>query len=378
MAITIKKVSNRKELKKFVRFNYEFYKDNPYAVPDLYEDMMNTYSKDVKKNPAFEFCEADCFMAYRDGKIVGRVAAIINHKANKTWDKKDVRFGCVDFVDDIEVSRALLETVAEWGRERGMDSIAGPLGFTDMDPEGMLVEGFDRMGTMATIYNYPYYPEHMQRLGFRKDADWVEYLLKVPDKLPDKHKRIAEMIMKRYDLRIKKVTKKEVQQEGYGQKIFDLINTAYAPLYGYSKMNQAQIDVFVRQYLGILDLRMVSLVVDKDDNLVAVGITMASISEALRKAKGKLFPFGWFHLAKALFWKRPKVLDLLLVAVAPEYQNKGVNAILFYDLIPIFQKLGFECGESNPELELNTKVQAQWTYFESEQHKRRRAFRKDL
>ena len=377
MAVTIKKVSSRKELKEFIRFNYNLYKENPYSVPDLYEDILDTFSP--TKNPAFAFCEADYFLAFKDDKLVGRVAAIINKRANETWEKKEVRFGWIDFIDDPEVSEALINAVIKLGKERGMNAIVGPLGFTDMDAEGMLVEGFDELSTMATIYNYPYYPQHIERLGFEKDADWVEYKIFIPKEMPEKHRRISEMLMKRYNLKIKKLTsRKEIKENNYGQKIFDLINEAYAPLYGYSKMTQAQIDQYVNTYLSILDLRMVTLVEDEQKNLIAVGISMASLSEALQKAKGKMYPFGWYHLAKALFLKRPKVLDLLLVAVKPEYQNKGVNALLFYDLIPVYQQLGFVYAESNPELELNSKVQGQWTYFENKQHKRRRAYKKEI
>ncbi|MCR8874163.1 N-acetyltransferase [Phocaeicola barnesiae] len=374
MAIRIKKVSNKKELKTFIRFNYELYKDNAYSVPDLYDDMLNTFSP--QKNAAFEFCEADYFLAYKDNKVVGRVAAIINRRANETWNKKEVRFGWIDFIDDLEVSKALLDTVEKWGKERGMEAMVGPLGFTDMDAEGMLVKGFDQLGTMATIYNYPYYPEHMQRLGLEKEADWVEFKLTVPDKLPEKFVRISEIILQKYKLKIKKLNRKELKEKNYGQRIFDLINEAYAPLYGYSQMTQRQIDQYIKMYLPLIDLRMVSLVEDEAGELVAVGISMPSLSEALQKAKGKMLPFGWFHLLKALFIKKPKVLDLLLVGVKPEYQSKGVNALLFYDLVPVYQQMGFEYGESNPELELNKKVQAQWSAFESVQHKRRRAFKK--
>lgn len=376
MAILIKKVSNKKDLKRFIRFNYELYKNNPYSVPDLYDDMVGTFS--TEKNAAFEFCEADYFLAYKDDKLVGRVAAIINRRANETWNKKEVRFGWIDFVDDPEVSKALLDTVEAWGKERGMEAIVGPLGFTDMDAEGMLVEGFDQLSTMATIYNYPYYPQHMERLGFEKEADWVEYKLTVPDKLPEKFVRISEIILQKYNLKIRKLKRSEIKEKNYGQKIFDLINEAYAPLYGYSKMTQGQINQYIKTYLPLIDLRMVSLVEDEAGELVAVGISMPSLSKALQKAKGKMLPFGWSHLLKALFVKKPDVLDLLLVGVKPEYQSKGVNALLFYDLVPTYQKMGFKYGESNPELELNKKVQAQWSAFESVQHKRRRAFRKSI
>lgn len=376
MGIIIKKVSSKQELKTFIRFNYELYKNNPYSVPDLYDDMLNTFSQ--KKNAAFEFCEADYFLAYKDGKVAGRVAAIINHRANETWNKKEVRFGWIDFIDDMEVSSALLKQVEEWGKKRGMEAMVGPLGFTDLDAEGMLIEGYDQLSTMSTIYNYPYYPVHMEKLGFEKEADWVEFKLMVPDKLPDKFVRISEIILQKYNLKIKKLKRKEIKEKNYGQKIFDLINEAYAPLYGFSKMTQGQINQYIKMYLPLIDLRMVSLVENEQGELVAVGISMPSLSKALQKAKGRMLPFGWYHLLKALFIKKPKILDLLLVGVKPEYQSKGVNALLFYDLVPIYQQMGFEYGESNPELEVNKKVQAQWSAFESVQHKRRRAFRKSF
>ena len=374
MSVEIKKVTTKSELKRFIRFNYEFYKDNPYSVPDLYDDMLNTFSP--KKNAAFEFCEADYFLALRDGKIVGRVAAIINRRANEKWNRKTVRFGWIDFIDDMEVSTALIDTVKQWGKERGMTEIEGPLGFTDMDAEGMLVEGFDQLSTMATIYNYPYYPQHMERLGLSKSADWVEMKIYVPDAIPEKHRRISEIIAKRYNLHIRKLkSKKEVRQSGVAHDIFRLINDAYTPLFGYSRMTERQIDQYVKMYVPVLDLRMVSIVENEQNEIVAVGISMASLSRALQKAKGRLLPFGWYHLLKALMWKRPKVLDLLLVAVRPDYQGKGVNALLFTDLIPVYKELGFEYAESNPELEMNEKVQNQWQYFKTEQHKRRRCFK---
>ena len=377
MAITIKKVTNKSELKKFIRLNYELYKNNPYSVPDLYDDMLNTFNK--KKNAAFEFCDADYFLAYKDNELVGRVAAIINHKANSVWNKKEVRFGWIDFIDDQEVSGALIKAVEEWGKERGMEYIQGPLGFTDFDAEGMLVEGFDQLSTMATTYNYPYYPEHMERLGFGKDADWLEFKIYIPDAIPEKHQRISELIQRKYNLKVKKYTSAKKIARDYGQAIFELMNEAYSPLYGYSPLSQGQIDQYVKKYLPIVDLRMVTLITDADDKLIAVGISMPSLSEALQKAKGRMLPFGWYYLLKALFMKRrAKMLDLLLVAVKPEYQNKGVNALLFSDLIPIYQKLGFIFAESNPELEMNGKVQAQWEYFKTEQHKRRRAFVKKI
>lgn len=376
--ITIREVETKKELKKFIRFNYELYKDNPYSVPDLYEDMLNTFSD---KNAAMEFCKAKYFLAYNEkGEIVGRVAGIINEKANKKWDRKTVRFGWIDFIDDIEVSKALLDKVEQWGRENGMTEMQGPLGFTDMDAEGMLIEGFEELSTMATIYNYPYYPVHMEKLGFEKDADWIEMRLTVPREtgLPERLKRIAEIVMEKYNLSIKKYTSSKKIAKDYGQDIFKLINEAFSPLFGYSELSQKQIDQYIKMFLPFLDLKLISLITEADGKLIGVGISMPSLSRALQKAKGKLFPFGWFHLLKALKWEKPKDLDLMLVAIKPEYQNKGVNSILFYDLLPIYIEEGYEYAETNVELETNTKVQSQWIYFERRQHKRRRCFKKEL
>jgi len=375
--ITIKEVQSKSEMKKFIRFNYELYKDNKYSVPDIYEDMLDTFSD---KNAAMEFCEAVYYLAYKDGKVVGRVAGIINNKANKTWNLNAVRFGWIDFIDDPEVSRALIEAVEKWGRSKGMTEIQGPLGFTDMDAEGMLIEGFEELGTMATIYNYPYYPKHIEALGYEKEADWIEMFIKVPREtgLPDRFKRIAEIVMQKYNLQIKKYTSSKKLAADYGQEIFQLINEAFKPLFGYSELSQKQIDQYVKTYLPILDLKLISLITEPDGRLIGVGISMPSMSRALQKAKGKMFPFGWWHLLKALKWKKPKILDLMLVAIKPEYQGKGVNSLLFYDLLPIYIQEGYEYVETNVELETNAKVQQQWIYFERRQHKRRRCFKKTL
>lgn len=375
--ISIKQVETKSEMKKFIRFNYELYKDNKYSVPDIYEDMLDTFSD---KNAAMEFCEAVYYLAYKDGKVVGRVAGIINNKANKTWNLNAVRFGWIDFIDDPEVSRALIEAVEKWGRSKGMTEIQGPLGFTDMDAEGMLIEGFEELGTMATIYNYPYYPKHIEALGYEKEADWIEMFIKVPREtgLPDRFKRIAEIVMQKYNLQIKKYTSSKKLAADYGQEIFQLINEAFKPLFGYSELSQKQIDQYVKTYLPILDLKLISLITEPDGRLIGVGISMPSMSRALQKAKGKMFPFGWWHLLKALKWKKPKILDLMLVAIKPEYQGKGVNSLLFYDLLPIYIQEGYEYVETNVELETNAKVQQQWIYFEHRQHKRRRCFKKTL
>ena len=382
--ITIKKVEGRKELRAFIRFNYFLYKDNPYAVPDFLEDMLDTF--DRRKNAAFEFCEGDLFLAYRGKEIVGRVVAIINHKANKQWNTRNVRFGWIDFIDDPEVSKALLNAVEEWGRERGMNKIVGPLGFTDMDPEGMLIEGFDQLGTMSTIYNYPYYSQHMERLGFAKEVDWVErkVMVPTPEHQADMQKyfRVAELCMKRYNLHMRhfKNHREILAADGgqYIQKVFDVINRSYAELYGYSQMNERQIMQYAKTYLPFLDMRLLAIVETEDNEPIAVGITMGSLSYALQKAHGKLFPFGWWHLAKAIYFKPAPVLDMLLIGVVPEWQNKGVNAPLFTQIIEVAQKMGFVWAETHVQLEENEKSQVQWAHLDATIHKRRRCWKKDL
>ena len=381
-AIEIRKVESRSDLRTFIEFHYDLYEGNEYDAPNLYTDEVNTLRKD--KNAAFDFCEAEYFIAYKDGKVVGRVAAIINNRANEKWQRKAVRFGWIDFVDDIEVSKALFKAVEDYGRSMGMTEMIGPLGFTDMDPEGMLTAGFDQLGTQATIYNYPYYPEHMERLGgWEKDNYYVEYKLYVPDQIPEKYAKVAQMIQKRYNLHIKKLKKDEIFGEnGYGQKIFEVINATFGHLYGYSTLSQRQIDQYVKMYLPMIDLSLVSLIEDwntPDHKLIGVGITLPSLTRALQKCrKGRLFPFGWIHILRALKRHKTNVVDLLLVGILPEYRPKGANALLFYDLIPRYQKYGFEWGETHVEMETNEKVQGQWQYLERECHKRRRCYKKNI
>ena len=381
-AIEIRKVESRSDLRTFIEFHYDLYEGNEYDAPNLYTDEVNTLRKD--KNAAFDFCEAEYFIAYKDGKVVGRVAAIINNRANEKWQRKAVRFGWIDFVDDIEVSKALFKAVEDYGRSMGMTEMIGPLGFTDMDPEGMLTAGFDQLGTQATIYNYPYYPEHMERLGgWEKDNDYVEYKLYVPDQIPEKYAKVAQMIQKRYNLHIKKLKKDEIFGEnGYGQKIFEVINATFGHLYGYSTLSQRQIDQYVKMYLPMIDLSLVSLIEDwntPDHKLIGVGITLPSLTRALQKCrKGRLFPFGWIHILRALKRHKTNVVDLLLVGILPEYRPKGANALLFYDLIPRYQKYGFEWGETHVEMETNEKVQGQWQYLERECHKCRRCYKKNI
>lgn len=365
----------RSNLRKFTQFQIDLYKDNAYYVPPMVSDDVNTL--DPRHNPAFDFCESAYFMAYRDGRPVGRIAAIINRQVNKKEGKKNARFGFVDFVDDREVSAALFKAAEEWARSKGMEALVGPLGFTDLDHEGMLVEGFEELGTMATIYNYPYYPEHLEALGYTQSNEWLEFVMDVPDAIPDKYNRIAEIVKKKFGLRVLKFTSRKKIKEEYGQALFELINEAYADLYGYSTLTPRQIDYYIKQYLSLLNLDLVTLIVDREDKLVGVGISMQSMSRALQKSRGKLLPFGWWHLLKGLKGKNDRV-DLLLVAVKPEYQSKGVNALLFQDLIPQYIKCGFKWAESNPEMADNSKVQSQWEYFGRRQHRRRIAVSKKL
>ena len=313
---------------------------------------------------------------------MGRVAVIINHKANERWGRKTVRFGWIDFVDDPTVSAALLDAVEKYGRQHGMQEVVGPLGFTDMDPEGMLTWGFDQLGTMATIYNYPYYPEHLERMGgFVKDNDYVEFKIFVPDEIPEKMVKIAKMIQQRYHLQIKKLKKEDVFEGGYGKKIFTLINDTFKDLYGYSELSDKQINQYINMYLKMADLELITLVEDASDNnkLVGVGITIPSLSRALQKCRrGRLWPMGWWHVLRALKMHKTDGVDLLLLGVLPEYRSKGTNALMFYDLIPRYNKYGFKWGESQVEMESNAGVQSQWSYFETVNHKRRRCYKKEI
>lgn len=376
MSVVIKTVSSKKDMKVFVRFANKLYKGNRYYVPSMPFDDLNTLDKD--KNGAFDFCEAEYYLAYKDGQVAGRVAAIVNHKANQTWKVDQVRFGWIDFIDDIEVSSALLDAVVKFGKDRGMTQIVGPLGFTDFDPEGMLVEGFDRLSTMALIYNYPYYPEHMKRLGYYKETGWVEYRITIPDQLPDNHLRLSSLIKDRYGLKVRKMTRRQIRKENYGRKLFELINETYCVLYGYSLLSDKQIDQYVDLYLSLVDTKMLTFIENPEGELIAAGISIPSLSEALQKCNGEILPFGWWHIMKAMFWKKPDTLDLLLIGVRQDYQNKGVNSLLFVDLFENYKKMGFKYAETNANLETNAKVQAMWTPFEKELHKRRWVFGKEI
>ena len=351
-AIEIKPVSNRKELKQFIQFYYDLYRGNDCAVPYLYLDEMATLRHD--KNPSFECCEAKYFVAFRDGQMVGRVAAIINRRANERWNCHQVRFGWFDFIDDQEVSSALLKAVEDWGRQKGMTEIAGPLGFIDTDREGMLVEGFDALST----------------------NDYVEMKVRVPEQVPDKFAKITEMVRKRYGLRVHKFTRKELCDEGWGRKVFDLLNATYKDLYGFSQLSDCQIDKLVNDYIKIADLNLVTAIMD-GDQMVGFGITFPSFSRAMQKTRdGRFLPFGWWHMLKVLKWHKTPLVDLLLIGVLPEYRAKGANALIFDDLIRWFQRYHFEWAITGPQMENNEGVLSQWQYLEATQVRRHRCYRK--
>jgi len=376
MSVEIKQVKSRRDLRRFVNFPEKLYKDNPYYVPPLVFDQMDTL--DEKKGAAQEFCKSALYLAYKDGELAGRIAAIVNFKANEQWNHKEVRFGWIDFIDDAEVVDALMEKVYEFGRKYGMESVVGPLGFTDFDPEGMLVEGFDRLSTMALIYNHPYYNTHMERMGFGKDTDWVEYKLFMEERLPERLERIAKIVQQRTNVHSRKITRKEIRQENYGEKLFHLINECYKDLYNFTVLPDHMAKKYLDFYLSILDLKYVTLLENDKNELVAFGITMPSLARALQKNRGKLFPFGWWHLLKSMYWKHEEGVEMLLIGVRPDYQNTGINSLLFDNLFPFYQKQGVKWAETNAVLETNIKNQGQMEQFAHECVKRRRSYIKKL
>ena len=373
MSVQIKEVTTPRDLKKFVLFPYKLYKNHPYWVPPIRSDEFKTFH--WKRNPAFEHCETKYWLAYKEGRVVGRVAGIINNLYIEKWKNKYARFGWIDFEDDEEISRALLTTAETWARERGMTAVHGPLGFTDLDHEGMLIEGFDELGTLAAIYNYPYYPQHIEKLGYKKDTDWVEYDLSVPQTPDEKVARFSDIALKRYKLK-KLAAKNKKDLLPYAKDLFNLINVAYSNLYGVSPLTEKQMNTYVKQYFGFIKPEFVPVILDEAGEMVAFGVTMPSLSKALQKTQGKIFPFGFIHLLKAL--KKNDLADLYLVAVHPKYQGKGINAILIHEMNLVYNRLGITKVESNPELETNTLVQGQWKFYERRLHKRRRCYIKHL
>jgi GNAT superfamily N-acetyltransferase len=373
MSISVREVQTRKDLRRFINFPFSLFKNNKYWIPPLLLDEWNTL--DPKKNPAFEHCRVKYLLAEKNGRLAGRIAGIINDRYIKKWGNKFCRFGWFDFIDDIEVSGALLQAVEVWARGNGLSAVHGPLGFTDMDREGMLIEGFEELGTMATLYNHPYYPRHMDKLGYVKDVDWVEFEVKTPKEIPERVQRLQKLVLKRSKLKI--VTGKNKRNlKPYGRKMFNLINDTYADLYGFVTLSDKQIDVYINQYFGFIHPDYVRFIVDDEDSLIAFGIAMPSLSRALQRSQGRLFPFGFIHLLGAL--RNPKYIDFLLVAVRPDYQARGITAILMNEMTKNALKNGVISAETNVELETNTQVQAIWKPYEARQHKRRRCYIKTL
>jgi GNAT superfamily N-acetyltransferase len=369
-------IHTKQEENDFIAFPKVLYADCKQYVPDMDMDMRNMF--DPKKNSGLAFTDLQGFVAYRDDKVVGRIVGIINHHANEKWNKKTVRFAYFDFVDDHQVSEALLKAVENWGRNHGMDNVEGPLGITDFDKEGMLVEDFDKLSSMVTYYNYAYYPEHMEALGYEKAVDWVSIRVDVPKEVPAKYARVSKLSGEMFGLQVKCVTKKQFIQENIGHKLFELLNAAYSPLFGFSKMTEEQADEFVDKYLPLLNLDLLPMVVNNKGEIVAAAVTIGSLSHALQKANGKLFPLGWYHLLKSLKWKREDTVELLLIAVRPDLQGLGVNALLFDDLIPKYNKLGFKFAETGPQLEDNVKELSQWKPLGPSIIKRRRCYKKSI
>ena len=374
--IDVVKIKCRKELDDFIRLPYYIYKDCEQYVPDLESDIREQL--DPKRNPAFEFSDVQPFVAYREGKAVGRIVGIINRKANERWQRSNVRFSLIEFVDDAAVSAALIDAVASWGRSFGMNVMEGPLGVTDFDKEGMLVEDFHLTGTMSTIYNPDYYPRHMEALGFKKEVDWLQIRVNIPATVPARYARTAQYVREQVGLRVIKVSSKDIGKGDYGKKIFSLLNDAYKPIFGFSSLSEKQIDQFVKKYLGLIDKKLIPLVVNEKDELVGVAITMGCLSRAMRKARGRLWPTGWWHLLKALKWRSEESAEMLLIAVRPDYQGMGVNALFFDDLIPIYNENGFKWAETGPQLEDNVRELSQWKPLKPEFVKRRRCYFKQI
>jgi hypothetical protein len=371
--IVIKEVLRRKELKDFVSFPFSLYAGNKFWIPPLRSYEMRILSPAT--NPVFDFCRARYWLAYKNGRPAGRIAAILNSRYIERWKRKELRFGWIDFIDDLSVTRALLETVEAWARDLKMEAVHGPMGFTDLDPEGMLIEGFDKLGTMQTIYNYPYYPDHLEKLGYAKEVDWVEYEVTVPYPVHEKLQRMAHIVAQRNNLTIAPI-KKSRDLLPYVKEIFEVLNQAYENLYGVVALTERQIQHYVTEYLGFVHPDFVCVVLDQTGHVAAFAITMPSLSRALQKAAGRLYPFGFFHLLKAR--STNDTADLCVISVRPDLQGKGLNALIMHQLNLAYVKHHILKAETNPELETNSQVQAQWKFFQTTLHKRRRCYIKNL
>ncbi len=371
--ITIYRVHSRQDLKKYVSFPNELYQTNPYYVPELVSDSVKMLTPSY--NPAYDFCEAAFFLAYDSGTLVGRIGVIINQKSNKKWNQRYARFTGFDFIDRRDVSEALVRTAKDWAKERGMEVIHGPLGFTDLDHQGMLVEGFDEMDMFITIYNASYYMDHMIALGFEKDIDWIECQLRLDAEKTERLMRVSNYISKNSVFRLLEFKRKR-DMLIWADDVFNLYNTAYAPLYGMTELTEKQIRMYIKTFLGFVNPDFVKVVVDADNKMAAFSLAMPSLSKAMQKSKGKLFPFGFLHVLKAIH--QNDVLDLYLIAVKPEYQNTGINGLMLNSVMQTAKKYGMTYAETGPMLESNLKVQAQWKFFDVKQHRRRRIWKSSL
>lgn len=376
MSVEIKKIANRIDLLRFVKFGNEFYSNCKNFCPSLILDEMATFN--TKKNPAFDVCEHVLYMAYKNGKAVGRIAGIINHEANRKWGVKHVRFGWMDFIDDLAVSKALLDAVAEWGKSKGMDGLNGPVGFTDFDHQGLIVEGFDYLVPMASLYNYPYYVQHMEAYGLLKENDWIEMQIYPPQELPERFGRMAKIVQERSHVRVDKVKNCKELVQKYGTSYMDVIDQAYQKLYNFQPLTDRQKRHYCDMYFPLLNFDFVTVVVNEKDEVVGVGVGMPDISKALRKCKGKLFPFGWYRMLKALHSDHYDTFDFLIIAVRPDYQDRGLNAVIIADQHPYFVKYNIRCIETTAIMETNFKNLNHWEVFPHKYHKRRRAYIKAI
>ncbi len=372
MSIEIKEVTSNKDYKTFVNFQFDLYKNNKYWVPQIKADEVKALKPE--SNPAFSFCDAAFWIAYKNGKPAGRIGAIVNRLYNEKTNSKIGRFTRTEFIDDAEVVDALFATAEKWLKEKGMTGVQGPLGYTNLDHQGMLVEGFDHLPSAASEYHLPYYQNHLVRLGYEKEIDWIEFRLYL-EGVPEKAKRVAEMIKTRNKLTVKHF-KSGAELKPHAKSLFQLLNKAFEELFSVVQLDDKMIDYYIGRYLMMLNPEFVKLIFDEDKNLVAFIIGLPSLSEGLQKAKGKLLPFGWWHLKKAL--QKPKVVDLMLTGVLPEYQGKGVAAILINELQTVMEKYGVSEVETTGIFETNTKAIQNWKNYEHIQHKRKRCWKKEF
>ena len=373
--VRIVKANSRREMDDFIHVVDRIYRDYPQYVPDLESDVRGLFS--IKTNPGLEFSDIQPFVAYQDHQVVGRIVGIVNRKANEKWKTNNVRFSMIEFVDDMNVSKALIEAVEHWGRSLGMENIHGPLGVTDFDKEGMLIEDFDLTGSITSIYNPPYYPRHMEAMGFTKEVDWLQVRINVPEEIPARYVRVAQYARENIGLTVKKYPIRKLMGE-VGHKVFNLFNTAYAQIFGFSELSPKQIDHFLKKYLRIVDPQLIPIIENDKHEVVGAAVTIGTLAKALQKSHGRLLPFGWFHLLRSLKWKHEESAEMLLIAIRPDYQGLGVNAMFFDDLIPILNKYGIKWAETGPQLEDNVRELTQWKPLKPAYVKRRRCYTKKL